>query len=351
MLRLKNLFENYPLAKYVLNNYYEYSNKELDKMLSYFRASCNIIYPYRVDKKVRFLRLAPVEEKSLAQVQAEIDYIQYLRSNGYNAVTPVSTLQGDLVMQIDTPYGQYVISCFENANGVTLEETDLNDKIMIAYGEALGQLHALSRQYGRNNANRPDYIERIDWAIDVFSTYECDSQLIDIAKSLKEQMSTLIITDTNYGLIHYDFQPDNIFYDKKSNQCTVIDFDDCMYGWYAIDIMRVFDSLEQMLDDKQLSQAREEFMQGYKQHYTIDDGGLDNTAIFSKYVDIITCASIIYTMGEELPQDQMEEWVSVLCDKLINMVNSIVAKLKGEDKVLEDIMQLAEQDVFDNQCD
>ena len=46
MLKLRYLFENYELAKECLK-LYDYSERNLDKMLSYFRISSNAIYGRR----------------------------------------------------------------------------------------------------------------------------------------------------------------------------------------------------------------------------------------------------------------------------------------------------------------
>lgn len=45
-------------------------------------------------------------------------------------------------------------------------------------------------------------------------------------------------------MIHYDFEFDNVFYDDESTTCNIIDFDDAMYHWYAMDIELTLDSLQ-----------------------------------------------------------------------------------------------------------
>lgn len=45
----------------------------------------------------------------------------------------------------------------------------------------------------------------------------------------------------SYGLIHYDFQLDNIFYEENNRAFSVIDFDDAVYSWYAHDIVTALD--------------------------------------------------------------------------------------------------------------
>lgn len=35
----------------------------------------------------------------------------------------------------------------------------------------------------------------------------------------------------------------NVFYDEETGSCNMIDFDDSMYHWYAMDIEQALDSL------------------------------------------------------------------------------------------------------------
>ncbi|WP_245742347.1 phosphotransferase [Fontibacillus panacisegetis] len=53
-------------------------------------------------------------------------------------------------------------------------------------------------------------------------------------------------SSSNCGLIHYDFQLDNIFYEEENSSFSVIDFDDAVYSWYAHDIIT---ALDDFLDD------------------------------------------------------------------------------------------------------
>ena len=56
------------------------------------------------------------------------------------------------------------------------------------------------------------------------------------AKLLNELFSKLPKNEQNYGLVHFDFELDYIFYDISTDMLNIIDFDDSMYHWYAMDI-------------------------------------------------------------------------------------------------------------------
>ena len=78
MLKLKHLFENFDLARYCLA-FYDHDVKNLEDMLRYFRISSNAIYPFCSNGKICFLRLSPVEEKTVETVESEIRLIRWLQ--------------------------------------------------------------------------------------------------------------------------------------------------------------------------------------------------------------------------------------------------------------------------------
>lgn len=153
MLRLKNLFENFDLAKECLKQY-DADGESLDTYLSYFRVSSNAIYPFRAKKaeKVCFLRLSPVEEKSIQFVRSEIQLIEWLIGQGFPAMKPFPMKDGQLWAVVDTKWGVYNMSCFEAVPGKTLEDCDGSPRLIAGYGRTLGQMHRLLRSYCRGRS-------------------------------------------------------------------------------------------------------------------------------------------------------------------------------------------------------
>src|SRR2546430_7254258 len=47
-------------------------------------------------------------------------------------------------------------------------------------------------------------------------------------------LSALTVTETNSGLIHGDFELDNLFW--QDDTIALLDFDDCSYSWYVADV-------------------------------------------------------------------------------------------------------------------
>lgn len=59
----------------------------------------------------------------------------------------------------------------------------------------------------------------------------------EVARLLAEQPRSRC----SYGLVHYDFEPDNVFWD--GTRCHVIDFEDGMLHFYAIDLVQALDEI------------------------------------------------------------------------------------------------------------
>ena len=55
-------------------------------------------------------------------------------------------------------------------------------------------------------------------------------------------LNSLPKENNSFGLIHGDLHLGNFFIDDTENKITIFDFDDCVYGWYMMDIATlVFD--------------------------------------------------------------------------------------------------------------
>ena len=69
-----------------------------------------------------------------------------------------------------------------------------------------------------------------------------------------QALNKLPQTSDTFGLIHYDFEPDNVFWDENNQHCTAIDFEDSMYHFFLVDLEQALDALlENIPTDRQLN--------------------------------------------------------------------------------------------------
>lgn len=297
MLKLNHLFENFELAKEALTHW-NYDTDTLEEMLEYFRISSNAIYPFKVNGQVQFLRLAPTEEKLAQNLEGELDYIQYLVKQQFPALEPVLTLEGHLYLTLDTQWGTYYASVFKRVKGISLEDVEFSSDIMNVYGQTLGRLHQLSKLYGQElhlqsiPALKWSHLETLDWIECELKAHFAPDYLMTALSNLRLACSELEQTDETYGLVHYDFELDNVFYDAESGICSVIDFDDSMYHWYTMDIVQALDSMENELDESYVASAQQAFLDGYQSVTTLSSEQISTFPLMRRFAQLYQYARV-----------------------------------------------------------
>ncbi len=323
MLKLKHLYENYDLAKECLARY-KHSTNHLDDMLAHYRVSSNAVYPFFADDEHRvcFLRLAPTEEKSLAEVKATIRFISYLIDNGYNAMKPYPMKDGKLCDVLKTEWGSYVVSCYRLICGDALEDCDGDADLAYGYGRALGELHNLSEQYSHS-----DEIIGIDEMMkqvyDRLKRYGAPQCAFDCFDKVTATLNAMPRNKANYGLIHYDFEPDNVLYDDESDKYGVIDFDDSIRCFYALDVVRALDAMDDVTSNVQV--GRDAFIDGYRSVRTFTSEQADSLPLMRSVVLLQEYATILHVLSD--PPDDRPDWM-----------DEIIAKLTDRQKIIIDTM-------------
>lgn len=312
MLKLKYLFENYDLAKEALENW-EHDHDPHDKMLSQFRISSNAIYPFCQNGEVCFLRLAPCDEKMEKNVFGEMEFINYLLACGYLALKPVRTKTGEICLNLDTAWGRFYATAFSRVDGVPIEDAEISNEIMFEYGKALGKLHSLSSKYVPKT-KKWTHNEALDWTASVLKEYNAPDYVVSELIAIRSELDGLPANHNNYGLVHYDFELDNVFYDKEKKTCSVIDFDDSMYHWFALDIEQAFDSLKDKCSGESLQSARSEFIRGYKEEHQYTQEMDEARPLMRRFINLYGYARLIRCVAEKFADEPA--WLVELRGKL-----------------------------------
>jgi Ser/Thr protein kinase RdoA (MazF antagonist) len=317
MLKLKYLFDNKDLAHMILKNWeYDYNDPNL---LKYYRISSNAVYLCKNQGNTFFLRFTPSEEKSKEKILAELEFLSYLRSNGYPAVETILSKSGNELEVVDTPWGTFCAVAFKKASGKQISEMPLTKDLIFGLGKALGKLHKLSSDFNPIRDKRSDWKETMDWMEDVLSTFPDETAAKSELSILKSYFSKLPATKENFGLIHYDFEPDNVFYNEITKTYNPIDFDDAMYHWYALDIEQSLDIIKENIPEEQVESSVNEFIKGYRLDYAISDEMLKLLPIFRRYVNLYGYVRILRSVEEKW--DNEPDWMIDLRIKLENLLN------------------------------
>jgi len=125
----------------------------------------------------------------------------------------------------------------------------------------------------------------------------------------------LPVDESDYGVIHYDFEMDNICW--KDGVPGFMDFDDCVYQWYAADIVY---ALRDRFDDKvSLINVEDErfhsFILGYKSIRPISDRELEKLPLQFRLHNLHSYARIHWSINDG-PIEGEPRWVTNLRDRL-----------------------------------
>jgi Ser/Thr protein kinase RdoA (MazF antagonist) len=311
MLKLRHLFNNLDLTLMLLKHW-DYDEDSLD-LLQYFRISANAIYPFRQKGEMCLLRFSPTLEKLKTNLLAELEFIVYLRNHGYPALEPVVSRSGELLVEKPTPWGDHYASVFRRVPGEQLSTVSLDEEKLIGYGAALGKLHALSSHF-QPGVSRWNYIDVFNWIEEVLRGHAAEKLPLIELELLRQYFQDLPALPANYGLIHYDFELDNVFYEEATETFSAIDFDDAMYHWYMMDVVQALDSLRDETPAQAYPGLKAAFLQGYRSQFPLDEDMVAAEAVFRRFATLYGYTRNIRSLQERWENEP--EWMTALRVKL-----------------------------------
>jgi len=290
--------------------------------LKFWRASSNFIYMFERNGERYFLRFIHEEDNAIENIQAEIDFLLYLIAEGYPAAAPVRSKHGKWIETIRiADDGRYYGVVFEQAKGIHLPLDQMTDRHVQQWGMSLASLHVLSELYPSRTTSRGSWIDALSYISSVLQRYPGEHGARKELEQLSVQLSVLPTDAEHMGMIHYDFETDNIFYEAEESRYHVIDFDDAMIHWYAMDIASaITDLVSQEEDDAK--QKIEHFLTGYRSIKPLDERFIPLLPVFQKFADLYTLARLLRSV-EDVELSGSQEWASQLKDKLLGACDRI----------------------------
>ncbi len=254
------------------------------------------VYSFTKDGEDCVLRITPPnEEIDLPAMRAILPWMRFLAEGGASVAAPVLSQSSNLIELIEQDGQTFIAVAFERAPGIRGEELTFdqwNDALFARLGQTAGKMHALAKTYAPPSVD----LKRPEWsaAVNCYHPTEAlpPSEAIVAEKQTRlfEVVQTLPKDADSYGMIHADLHGGNFFVDVDTNTITIFDFDDCAYGWYAMDIaMSVFDMLVLYPGtDREAFTVRflRSYLKGYRAENTISAFWLDQLPHFLKLLEI-----------------------------------------------------------------
>ncbi|KAF0195725.1 MAG: hypothetical protein FD169_1213 [Bacillota bacterium] len=312
MLQLKYLLHDRDRALSILSRWnYDESQPAL---MERFRISSNAVYAFTHEGVIHFLRFAHEEEKSREQILAELEFLRYLNANGYPCLRPVVSKYGNEVEVVDTPAGRYYATVFLGVPGKSLGNQPITADMLYGWGKQMGLLHRLSKDYTPENYRRVDHEGKLKWMAEVLATFPDEKLARTELKIVNDWLAKLPRTKDHYGLIHYDFELDNVFYCEDTKKFHIIDFDDAAYHWFALDVTNALASYEG--DNPHL--ALEQFIAGYRTEHVWDEQWLALMPGFTRYQLLYGYVRIIRSTQDKSFGEE-PDWMAGLRQKLAKL--------------------------------
>jgi len=291
-----------PIAEQILKQWdYEQGS------VQFCRSSANFVYRFLKEGKLCFLRFADSSERTWETIAAEIDILQWVAEKGIIITTPLPSRNGNFVETVVTNLGTFHAVVFAGMEGSELEIENLNDAQFAAWGAALGNLHSALQSYtGSALSIRKTWRDHLEF-IRAYLPEEQSavrSEFEQIASSLQ----ILPITHDTYGLIHFDFELDNLYWQGQT--IGMGDFDDCSYGWYIMDIaFALRDLFQEGIDLNNRSFLA--FLHGYRTQHELNAELVSQLSLFLRMAKLLTYARLVHSMN--IPLDTSEpDWLPSL---------------------------------------
>jgi Ser/Thr protein kinase RdoA (MazF antagonist) len=277
----------------------------------YFRASANFVFVFKRDDQPCILRFSHASERTAEAIQAELAFLAHLAAHAVPVARPIESLAGQFVESVATPLGVFHAVVFERLAGQQYDIDELSPAQFTRWGSTLGSLHQAAEGYA--GAGRPSIHDHLRAVAQQLPAHE-DAALRQLAL-LERQLAALPANEQSFGLIHYDFELDNLIWD--SQRLGIVDFDDCARYWFAADIAF---ALRDLFSDQaaQIDMADERFrafIAGYREIRDLSDQELAQLGLFLRAHNLVTFAKLL--RAADIDAQAAPAWIADLQDRLL----------------------------------
>lgn len=275
-----------------------------------WRYSANFVYTMTINGERQYLRVAPASERTPERLAQEVALLDWLQAQGWHVPVAIPTRAGDRIATATTSDGSYHAVMWSEVPGRLRELDDLSTADLAAWGAALGRLHSTLQQAPQTaRPNRTAWHAERDLILAALPTWPPAVQAA--ATQSLGWITTLPTSGDEYGLIHGDFELDNLPWGDDGP--GIIDFDEAGESWLTADIaFAVRDLIEEGEDVSSPRLAA--FLAGYATAQPLAAGLPEKLPRFSQWARLATLARIAHACPDD--DSQLPEWARALNQRL-----------------------------------
>lgn len=237
-----------------------------------------------------------------------------LSDGGSAVVRPVAAESGALTVTVATGLGAMHAMVVEPAPGAEVEVGELTESRARHWGQALARLH---RDAAGLDAGLPESFGELQ---DVGELFADDAELGGATARLADMMSELPRCEDRWGVVHGDFELDNMAWEEGGP--IAYDFDEAALSWYAADVAFAVRDLTDHTGRPAAAHRAlfDAFLDGYRGVRPFDDEDLGRLPLFAGLHAAASLVRITRALGE--PARQEPDWLSELRDDLTDMART-----------------------------
>jgi Ser/Thr protein kinase RdoA (MazF antagonist) len=209
----------------------------------------NHVYEYQDGSRNCALRVTPPNiDIDLKAMRSILEWLAFLGSHEGPIARPLRSRRDNLIELVDQDGQVYIAVAFAKAPGILAENmtlADWTDDLFQSLGDSLGSCHHIAQDYVPvEEYTRPEWTKLTNCFHPEADFEGADPLILDKYTQMLAVIEKLPKDSDSYGLAHLDLHFGNFFIDVDQKKITLIDFDDCAYGWYIMDVaMLLFDVL------------------------------------------------------------------------------------------------------------
>lgn len=234
----------------------------------FIQKTANYVFEGKIGNQSVIIKLTPPSRRSYDSIMGELAFIEHLLKFNLPIAKPYRSINNNYCEKIEGQDDIYSVTIFEKIKGWHPKAEDYSIELIQLFGKTLAKMHLATKEFPvqEEEGQRLNWEEQIFIILKRYRSLKLDSGPIDHLEKLGKRFKKL--PKENYGLIHADLHPGNIFILDKKPTIKIFDFDSTCYHWFLFDIAtslfhtrEYFERLGKQVDPENL---RENLLKGYQ---------------------------------------------------------------------------------------